>query len=125
MVILSLIFFSASTQVYAEPKNTKGNNSERNTSIANELSQDEIDSLLFMREEEKMARDVYLTQYESWNDSVFDNIATSEQEHMDAIKPLLDTYNLPDPVIDEIGAFANSELEELYNKLVEDGEASA
>ena len=72
-----------------------------------------------MREEEKMARDVYLTQYDTWNDSVFNNITGSEQEHMDAIVPLLAKYNLVDPVIDAIGVFANPELQELYVELDE------
>ena len=121
IVIFTVIFFTATAQVYAGQKNTKGNNSVSSAIEINELSDDEIDSLLFMREEEKMARDVYLTQYETWNDSVFSNIADSEQEHMDAIVPLLDKYNLEDPVIDEVGVFYNPELQELYTELDERG----
>ena len=44
-----------------------------------DLSEAEIDGLLFMREEEKLARDVYITLYDIWRDSVFDNISSSEQ----------------------------------------------
>ncbi|NOR80048.1 MAG: DUF2202 domain-containing protein, partial [Methyloprofundus sp.] len=56
---------------------------------------------------------------ETWNDSVFNNIADSEQAHMDAIVPLLDKHNLVDPVTDAIGGFANTELQELYVELDE------
>ncbi|MDP2030099.1 MAG: DUF2202 domain-containing protein [Thiobacillus sp.] len=51
--------------------------------------------LLFMREEEKLARDVYLTLYETWGLAVFSNIASSEQSHMDALLKLLRTYRCP------------------------------
>ena len=121
IVIFTVIFFAATAQVNAGPKNTKGNSRASSITETNELSDDEINSLLFMREEEKMARDVYLTQYETWNDSVFNNIADSEQAHMDAIVPLLDKYNLVDPVIDEIGVFDSPELQELYDELDERG----
>lgn len=115
--ILGLALFSTSVNSYA--------GSKKSTDDVAVLSAAETESLLFMREEEKMARDVYLTLYDLWNDSIFKNIASSEQEHMDAIKLLLEQYNLPDPVIDSIGIFSNPELQELYIKLVERGEKSA
>ena len=55
------------------------------------LSADEISWLTHMREEEKVARDVYLRMYDNYKAPVFKNIAISEQRHMDAIKKLLDT----------------------------------
>jgi len=113
---LTLIFFTLSAQVYAQPKNSRASNEGLNST--------EIASLLFMREEEKMARDVYIKMYGGWNDSVFDNIASSEQEHMDAVKVLLDKYNLTDPVIDSIGVFNDPELQQQYDELLESGEVS-
>jgi hypothetical protein len=62
------------------------------------LSDDEIQWLTYMREEEKLARDVYLNLYDPWKMPIFSRIATSEQKHMDAIKTLLDRYSVPDPV---------------------------
>lgn len=82
------------------------------------LSQDEIDGLLFMREEEKVARDSYITLGGEWGLVVFDNIASSEQSHMDAMKKLIDKYGLPDPVIPGIGKFTNEELQHLYDYLM-------
>ena len=82
------------------------------------LSQDEIDGLLFMREEEKVARDSYITLGGEWGLVIFDNIASSEQSHMDAIKKLIDKYGLPDPVIPGVGKFTNEELQHLYDYLM-------
>ena len=62
-----------------------------------DLSTVEMEALQFMREEEKLARDVYLRLHQQWNMQVFANIAKSEQRHMDAMKCLLDKYELADP----------------------------
>jgi hypothetical protein len=48
---------------------------------AGDLSQVEADALLYMREEEKLAHDVYVFLYSVWNQKVFNNIAKSEQTH--------------------------------------------
>lgn len=90
-----------------------------------DLSEDEKSALLYMREEEKLARDVYLTLAEKYNLNVFNNIANSEQKHMDTIKILLDKYNLEDSVTsNEVGQFNNSDLASLYTSLVEQGSVS-
>ncbi|MCB9362039.1 DUF2202 domain-containing protein [Candidatus Woesearchaeota archaeon] len=90
-----------------------------------ELSEAEIDGLLLMREEEKLARDVYLTLYDKWNMQIFSNIASSEQTHTDAVKRLLDAYDIEDPVTsDGRGVYQNEDLEALYDALVEQGSTS-
>jgi len=96
------------------------------TGIAEEPVDDvEQMSLLFMREEEKVARDVYLQLYELWGLQVFQNISASEQRHMDAILTLLDCYNLNDPSDGKhIGEFANADLQQLFDDLSEKGAAS-
>ena len=94
------------------------------TSYYSDLSQEEIDGLLYMREEEKLARDVYLTLYETYGLQVFYNIAQSEQMHMDAVLGLLEKYNFTDPASDEIGVFTNRELQALYDQLIEMGSQS-
>lgn len=91
-----------------------------------ELNEDETDGLIFMREEEKLARDVYITLNAVFNRRVFSNISTSEQRHMDAIKVLLDRYEIDDPSgINAIGIFKNETLQDLYTKLIEQGSGSA
>lgn len=71
------------------------------------LNASEVDSVLFMVEEEKLARDVYLTLYDKWGLITFSNIARSEQRHVDAVKYIIEKYGLEDPTIDEIGVFKN------------------
>jgi len=89
------------------------------------LTDDENYWLTYMREEEKVARDVYLSLNEKWNLRIFKNIAASEQVHMDAIKTLLDTYNIPDPATGKgRGEFTNPDLQELYDDLIQQGSIS-
>ncbi|HSN75699.1 MAG TPA: DUF2202 domain-containing protein [Anaerolineae bacterium] len=93
--------------------------------LASPLSTDEIAGLLFMREEEKVARDVYLTFYETWGSQVFSNIARAEQTHMDAIKTLLDRYGIADPAAGNvIGTFSDLTLQTLYDDLAAQGQQS-
>ena len=63
------------------------------------LDANEETHLTFMREEEKLARDVYLTLADMYpNASVFQNIAEgSEQTHTDTMRDKLAQFNLPDP----------------------------
>ncbi len=91
------------------------------------LSKEEIADLLHMREEEKLARDVYLTLSKFYPLSVFRNIARSEEQHMRMVGLLLRKYNLPDPVSetgDRVGIFKDRKLQELYNRLVAQGKRS-
>ena len=92
---------------------------------AKDLSEEEIQGLIQMREEEKLARDVYLTLYERWGLPIFRNIARSEQRHTDAVRNLLEMFGIPDPVTnDSVGHFSNETFTRLYGELVERGNAS-
>lgn len=87
-----------------------------------EISADERAGLLFMREEEKLARDVYQTLYEKWQMPIFSNIAQSEQTHTEAVQTLLTKYRIPDPVVDDtIGVFVDPTLDKLYTELSRKG----
>ena len=89
------------------------------------LSQEEKAGLIFMREEEKLARDVYITLGNQWNFQTFTNIAPSEQNHMDAVGTLLARYGIADPAAGKgIGQFTNPKLQALYNQLVQQGSVS-
>lgn len=89
-----------------------------------ELSEVEIDHLLHMREEEKLARDVYLVLFDIWEAPIFEAIARSEQRHTDAVAFLLERYDLPDSAQEEIGAFTSDELAALFTQLVDAGSDS-
>lgn len=92
---------------------------------AGDLSEAEEAGLILMREEEKLARDVYLTLYEKWGQNTFKNIARSEQTHTDTVKVLLDKYEIADPVTDDtIGVFKAPEMQKLYDDLVVKGNIS-
>lgn len=87
-----------------------------------ELSELEETGLLLMREEEKLARDVYMQLYDEHNTNIFLSISESEQVHTDAVKTLLDNYLLADPVGENgVGEFTDIELQHLYDYLVDVG----
>lgn len=88
------------------------------------LTEDEIADLLHMREEEKVARDVYLKFYELYEKPIFANIAQSEQKHMDAVLNLIDGYGLTDPVAEKAEGEFNPDFKELYDNLVAEGSAA-
>lgn len=89
------------------------------------LTQDEINGLVYMRIEEKLARDVYTVMGTTWNAKVFLNIKVSEQAHMDAVKRMLDKFSIPDPLTsDEVGVFPDAAFQALYDQLIIQGNAS-
>ncbi|GAB6071106.1 DUF2202 domain-containing protein [Thiomicrorhabdus hydrogeniphila] len=95
------------------------------STILDAISVEEEHGILFMREEEKLARDVYLTLYDIWGLNIFKNIAKSEQTHTDAIKGLIEKYQLADPVTDDtIGVFTDYHFVEVYEALVAKGSES-
>jgi hypothetical protein len=82
------------------------------------LTHEEIDDLLFLREEEKLARDVYLYSYNKYNVQIFKNISNSEIQHMNNVLQLLNKYNLQDSASPNIGEFHNVTLQSVYNELI-------
>ena len=88
------------------------------------LSAAETDALLSMREEEKLARDVYRALFAANGDRAFANIASAEQRHMDDVKLLLDRYGLADPAPAAAGEFKNAHFTSLYTDLVARGKTS-
>ena len=86
------------------------------------LSEGEISGIIFMREEEKLARDVYLHLADLWGMNIFANIAGSEDTHMGAVLSLIDMEDLEDPSQGMgYGDFLNQELQTLYNELISRG----
>jgi hypothetical protein len=94
---------------------------------AQTLSENEKSGILLMREEEKMARDVYQTLNEKWDQMPFTHISESEINHMAQMKLLIDKYSLKDPVEkngDKRGVFDNQLLKKLYDELILSGNSS-
>ena len=88
------------------------------------LSDEEIVYLNFTREEEKLARDVYLLMFDTYGAQIFSWISESEQQHMDTMLKMLDKYGLPDPASSVIGEFNDEEILALYQYLVDLGLSS-
>jgi hypothetical protein len=95
------------------------------TKAAPVLSDAERASLLYMREEEKLARDLYTTLADTHDLAVFRTIAAAEQRHMDAIRGLLRRFEIEDVAgKGSVGTFTDESLAELYASLVEQGRKS-
>jgi len=125
--LIGALTFTGATVVSAAPQYGKNSDTTSTVSSTSTITAEEYADLQFMREEEKLARDVYLTLDEYWGTqtSVFANIAVSEEQHTSTVDFLLEKYDVEDPVIsDEIGVFTNPELQGLYDTLVERGIAS-
>lgn len=101
---------------------------ELTTAISASLSPQLQADLLFMWEEERLARDVYNVMYAKWGSKIFTNIATnSEQTHINSVKSMIDKYAVSttgytEPAIP--GVFINQDLQSLYNTLVVQGSVS-
>jgi len=128
ILLLALILIPAGVMA-AGSQDNGGNYGNAGVSAASiqvtPLTDEEIQWLTYMREEEKLARDVYLSLYDEWNMRIFSNIAASEQKHTDAVKTLLVRYGIPDPAAgNDQGEFMNPDLQELYDQLVQQGSVS-
>lgn len=96
-----------------------------NTIAPSSLSAGEEESLAFMREEEKLARDVYTSLYNAYGTQIFSNIAASERTHTEAVLLLIERYDLVDPMqTDVAGVFENNELQLIYDNLLASGSIS-
>lgn len=82
------------------------------------LTDSELASILKMKEEEKLARDVYSVLSQKWGSPIFTNISAAENNHLNAIILLLTNYGATDTSIGEAGIFADSEIQTLYNDLI-------
>ncbi len=89
------------------------------------LSAAEVAGLKFMREEEKLAHDVYVALHALWGHRTFENIAESETTHTEAILALLVKHGVDDPAAGKpAGVFEDQELQSLYDTLIAAGRVS-
>jgi hypothetical protein len=83
-----------------------------------DLTDSELASLLKMKEEEKLARDVYTVLYQKWGSKIFSNISTAENNHLNAVILLLTNYGVTDVSTGKAGVFEDIAVQTLYNDLV-------
>jgi hypothetical protein len=127
-VMLSLVFSSCNDSIAAtdldssiETNIDQMLQSMEFTSDSTSISQTERDGLVLMREEEKLAGDVYAYFYTKYGLRPFTNINKSEVQHSGAVLRLLTYFGIPDPALTEAGKFSNPDIQGLYNKLTADG----
>lgn len=127
-IILSIIFALASCE---DASNINSLVQDDNpiccieTASLQNVTLEELESLNFMIEEEKLARDVYISLYSKWGQNSFNNISSSEQKHMDSIKGLLEVYEQSLPAtLETVGIFENEVLQSLYTDLITQGSES-
>ncbi len=89
-----------------------------------DLNDAELASLLKMKEEEKLACDIYSALYQKWGSTIFNRIAAAENNHLNAIIRLLEYYGSPDTLAGEAGIFTDANVQILYNELLSRGSAS-
>lgn len=135
MKTTSLVLVSVALATALVAGNGKGNSNGSNSGVNSaqnminimpsyEQSDAQKADLVFMWEEEKLAKDIYLAMFELWGVSIFQNIASSEQQHQDSIAALLTKYDITYPSSKSSGSFENSELQALYDELIKKGSAS-
>jgi len=126
-IALSLIL-SAILPAQGGPSRPGGNPAAPRTSAtlpSAAATPDEIQWLVYMRQEEKLARDFYQFIYERWKARVFERILSSEERHFSAVGLLLARYAVPDPVTtDQPGIFTDAKLASLYKELTAKGALS-
>jgi hypothetical protein len=96
-----------------------------NNSIGGTLMPAQVEQLVRMREEEKLARDVYLTLAQTSGLQIFNNIANAESQHMRAVEQLVSRYSpaIAGPQL-PVGSFSNPQFQALYKSLVASGSTS-
>lgn len=90
--------------------------------VAAVLSVEEQEALVYLREEEKLAHDLYVAFYDEWGLRIFDNIAASEVNHYTEVATIIDRYDVADPSADyPVGEFLLPEIQGFYDDLVARG----
>jgi hypothetical protein len=130
IIVLTYVLFGCNANTDVVSSETELSKSSISNPIGTDgvvypITQEEIDGLIHMRIEEKLARDVYTVLGATYNSQVFLNIKLSEQAHMNAVKRILNKYNIPDPLTsDEVGVFPDPTFQSLYDQLIAQGSIS-
>jgi len=86
-----------------------------------ELTANEIEFLYAVREDEKLARDVYNYFFEKYELRTFSNISKAEVTHITAVERLFYFYSINYPAVGPAGQFNDSARKEYYDNLVNKG----
>jgi hypothetical protein len=93
-------------------------------SIGGTLTPAQAEQLVRMREEEKLAHDVYVKLAQSSGLQIFNSIANAESQHMRAVEQLASRYSSVAAANLPVGSFSDPQFQTLYNSLVATGSKS-
>lgn len=102
----------------------KGGRKNKNSSGSSSLSEEKKDKLFYIFQEEKVARDVYITLGELYpEERTFAMIQLSEQRHIEAARRLCEKYGVDTSYVqlDNVGNFELLTMQKLYDTCVEQG----
>ena len=100
---------------------------EKNRSTTPTMTEEQKDELFFIYQEEKVARDVYITLGKIYTDeNTFASIQISEQRHIDSARGLCEKYGVSIAGVAEnnVGNFKLPLLQALYDSCIEKGSKS-
>lgn len=136
-IIMSLVLFCTSavlnscTKTVANPEDDLIDVELEKSALLNDpcfvngtIAERDAEGLLFMWEEEKMAKDIYAYFSDKYKYRIFGNITKSETIHQQAVNRLIEAYGLTNPGSDAPGVFLNEQIADRYQKLINLGENS-
>ena len=88
------------------------------------LSSSETADILFLREEEQLAHDLYMRWAGKYTVPVFSNIAQSETMHYSEVQLLVDRYGIPGRIGNGSAGYTSPVIQALYDDLGPKGDAS-
>jgi len=128
MKVLGMSAIATATTAIAGGRGGQGGGRSKEVT---ELTEHQLDELFHIFQEEKVARDVYITLGRQYPDEkTFAQIQISEQEHMLAAQVLCERYGIDTSDVDislnddAVGQFVLHEMQVLYNSCIELGSVS-
>jgi hypothetical protein len=89
------------------------------------ISDKDKSSLIYFREEQKLAADAFASYFEIWENKLFFNAEVNEKGHIKKVISLLEYYEIEDPAGDnEKGKFINDSIKNEYFNIVSFGRQS-
>lgn len=86
------------------------------------LTKAQQSTLQSIAEEEKLAGDLYQAFADKYPSVIFDRIGAAEDQHLAAVRGLLERYGLPDPTAGKpAGQFATTSVQAIYDRLLAQG----
>jgi len=79
------------------------------------LSKEEKTDIQKLREEEKLARDIYIKAYNTYEYFAFVNLYKGEQIHMDNLLNLEMQYMVEDIILPDTGKYVDESIQNFYN----------